>query len=256
MPSIAVIGGSGLAHNLLEVEKEVKVHTPFGSPSDLVMLGKISGIEVAFLPRHGRSHSIQPGRINFRANIWALKELGVSRILSCSAVGSLQDNVKPGDFVFPDQFIDLTKVRPSTFYEGSRICHVSVADPFCPELRSSLFQKSQKPFHREGTYICIEGPRFSTRAESRLFRSWGCSVIGMTLVPECILAREAEICYSPISMVTDYDTFKGNAVSIDEVLKTMKGNEQRIKSLLADVIPAISEERKCPCKSALKEALL
>jgi 5'-methylthioadenosine phosphorylase len=258
---IGIIGGTGVAPTeLLEDKREVKMHTPYGPPSDFITLGVMGGRKIAFLPRHGKGHTIQPGRINFRANIFALKELGVKRILAPSAVGSLQEGIRPGEFVFVNQFIDRTRGRASTFYDGSRVCHISVADPFCSELLPVLVKTAKDlnlPFHSKGTYVCIEGPRFSTRAESRLFRSWGCHVIGMTLVPECVLAREAEICYSSITMVTDYDTFReGQEVNVEEVLKTAQENEKNVKKLIAESISRVPEERSCSCKEALKDAII
>ena len=257
---IGIIGGSGTAPlEELEGKEEVKVHTPYGRTSDLITLGMLAGRAVAILPRHGRGHSIQPSHVNSRANIWALKELGVTRILASSAVGSLQDGLEPGTFVFVDQFIDRTRGREQSFYTGNKVCHISVAEPFCRELRGLLEEVARGEnlaFRGEGTYVCVEGPRFSTRAESRLFRQWGGDVIGMTLVPEVVLAREAEICYSSIGMVTDYDTFKEQAVSIEGVLETMKMNEEKVKKLLINVIQKIPKERGCECGNALKGALL
>ena len=212
------------------------------------------------MPRHARGHKIPPHKINYRANISALKELGVKRILAPQAVGSMQEKYKPGDLVIPDQFIDRTHTRENTFFDGPQVAHVSTADPFCSELRDLLIKtgKSLKfKIHSGGTYICIQGPRFSTRAESNLFRKGGVSVIGMTLVPECVLAREAEICYSSISMVTDYDCWKkGHTVSTAEIIRTVKANEDKVKKMLQTVLSKISEKRTCACKDALKGALV
>lgn len=259
-PEIGIIGGTGsVPMEMLEDREEVKIHTPYGSPSDHITLGTLHGRRIAVLSRHGKGHSIQPSNINARANIWALKDLGVTHVLSTSTVGSLQDEKKPGEFVFVDQFIDRTHKRASTFYDGSMVSHISVAEPFCPTLRGLYQQKATElelPFHGTGTYICIEGPRFSTRAESRMFRSWGGDVIGMTLVPECVLAREAELCYATIAMVTDYDTFKEQPVTIEEVFNTMKENEEHVRELLTKVVAAVPQERTCECKDALKNALL
>ena len=215
--------------------------------------------KVAILPRHGRKHTIAPHLINYRANIHALKQLGVKRIISPCAVGSLRDDIKPGEFVFIDQFIDRTNGRDSSFYGQGKVCHISVADPVCPELRKLFVESAKKlglGFRETGTYVCINGPRFSTRAESRLYRSWGGHVIGMTLVPECVLAREAEICYVGIATVTDYDTFREEPVSIESVLETMKDNLEKVKRLIADVVPRIPEERNCSCKDALQGAFV
>jgi len=257
---IGIIGGTGVYDpRFLEETREVRVDTPFGPPSDAITLGVYKGRNVAILPRHGKKHTIPPHRINYRANIFALKKIGVEQIISPCAVGSLQDYIKPGEFVLVDQFIDRTHGRESSFYDESRVCHISVADPVCPDL-TTLARVSAKKlglrFNPYGTYVCIQGPRFSTRAESRMFRGMGAHVIGMTLVPECVLAREAEICYLSIATVTDYDTFKEQSVSIEQVVKTMKENEDKLKALLTDIIPKIPKVRNCPCKDALRDALL
>lgn len=257
---IGIIGGTGIYDpEIFEQPKDVKIYTPYGKPSSLITIGKIDDKKVAFIPRHGRNHQIPPHKINFRANIWALKELGVKRIISPSAVGSLKKDYKPTEFVVIDQFIDRTKNRIDTFYEGGQVCHISTADPFCPNLRS-IFLKSAKnlglPHHDKGTYICIQGPRFSTRAESKLFRSWGAEVIGMTLYPECVLAKEAEICYISVSMITDYDVWAEKPVSANEIIKTMKKNVREFKKLVLKTIPEIPQKRNCSCKNALDEALL
>ena len=257
---VGIIGGTGVYDpEIFEDVKEVKVYTPYGETSDLISIGYLEGRKVAFLPRHGKMHTIPPHRINFRANIWALRELGVERIVAPAAVGSLREDYKPGDFVIVDQFIDRTKKRLDTFYEGGRICHISAADPFCPELRKIFYEGAVRlglRVHEKGTYVCIEGPRFSTRAESKLFRSWGADIIGMTLYPECILAREAQICYVSVSMVTDYDVWAEKPVSSREVVETMKRNIDNLKRLIREAIPKIPKERKCECGSALEDALL
>ncbi|MEM3130624.1 MAG: S-methyl-5'-thioadenosine phosphorylase, partial [Nitrososphaerota archaeon] len=217
------------------------------------------GIKIAFIPRHGEKHSIPPHSINYRANIWALKEIGVERILAPSAVGSLQENIKPGDFVIPDQFIDRTWGRAGTFYDGGQVCHISMADPFCPELANIIYDTALNlglRIHKNGTYVCIQGPRFSTRAESKLFRSWGAHIIGMTLIPEVNLAREVRMCYSTIAMVTDYDVWAEKPVSAEEVVKTMNENVEKVKKLLANLIPKIPIERRCNCSKYLDEAVL
>ena len=241
--------------------KEIKVKTPFGSPSSSICLGIFSGKTIAFLSRHGKNHSIPPHKVNSRANIWALKSMGIERIVGVSAVGSLQKNFKPGDIVICDQFIDFTKKRDYTFYDGSTslttgTVHVSLADPFCPELRS-IFYKTAKALkisvHEQGTYWCIEGPRFSTRAESRFFRNFA-DVIGMTLVPEVSLAREMEICYVTLAMSTDYDVWQKHPVDIEEIIKNMGQNADKIKNLLARAIPKIINQRNCLCKEALKNS--
>jgi len=257
---IAVIGGTGVYDpEILEERSEVKVHTPYGAPSDLIILGTFGGREVAFIPRHRRGHQIPPHMINSRANIWALKELGVERIVASSAVGSLRADYRPGDFVIIDQFIDRTKARPDTFYEGGKVCHVSAADPICPQLHDFFAEFSAKlgmRVHPTGTYVCIEGPRFSTRAESKLFQSWGADVIGMTLYPECVLAREAEMCYVTIAMITDYDVWAEKPVSAQDIVETMTRNAANFKRLVMEAIPNIPKERACRCGEALRDATL
>jgi 5'-methylthioadenosine phosphorylase len=259
---IGIIGGTGVYDpGLFSSKREIKVHTPYGEPSDLVTVGEYAGAKVAFIPRHGKGHRIPPHSINSRANIWALKQLGVKRIIAPSAVGSLQDDYKPGDIATPDQFIDFTKKRQYTFYDGGQVCHVSVADPFCPELRSIAIDRIKKlkfSMHDRATYVCIEGPRFSTRAESKFFRDvMKADVIGMTLVPEVSLAREAEICYTSIATVTDYDVWADKPVSSSEIIETLAKNVEKTKKLIADLVPAIPVERKkCACGSALEGALL
>lgn len=257
---IAVIGGTGVYDpEIVENAREVKVYTPFGAPSDLVTLGTYEGRKVAFIPRHGKGHQIPPHRINYRANIWALKELGVRQIVASSAVGSLREDYVPGDFVITDQFIDRTKGRPDTFYEGGRLCHISSADPICPRLHDFFVGHARKlglRFHPTGTYVCVQGPRFSTRAESKLFRQWGADLVGMTLYPECVLAREAEICYVSVAMVTDYDVWAEKPVSTQEILETMHENSANFKRLIMEALPGIPEKRTCGCGEALKTALL
>jgi len=257
---IAVIGGTGVYDpEILGERREVKIYTPCGAPSDVITLGTYKGRSVAFVPRHGRGHQIPPFRINNRANIWALKQLGVRQIVASSAVGSLRDDYKPGDFVITDQFIDRTKNRPDTFYEGGKICHISLADPICPQLHDYFVDQAEKmgfTVHPKGTYVCIEGPRFSTRAESRLFRQWGCDIIGMTLYPEVVLAREMEMCYVSIGMVTDYDVWAEKPVSSDEVVETMRENSAKFKKLITRALPGMPRDRTCGCGEALKYALL
>jgi len=257
---IGIIGGSGLYDpGLFKEAKTIKIYTPYGPPSDEITVGEFKGRKVAFLPRHGKGHVIPPHMINYRANIWAFKALGVERIIAVSAVGSLREDYKPGDFVIPDQFIDFTKNRIYTFFDGRLVAHVSMADPFCPELREVAIATAKDlgiPVHEKGTYVCIEGPRFSTRAESRLYKSWGADIIGMTLVPEVNLAREAQICYVTIAMITDYDVWAEKPVTAEEVVRVMRENVEKAKKLLYELIPRIPKERKCPCKDALKEALV
>jgi 5'-methylthioadenosine phosphorylase len=254
---IGIIGGSGIYDpDLFENVEKVRLRTPYGSPSAPLEVGDYKGVKVAFMPRHGHGHTIPPHMLNFRANIWAMKELGVERIISPCAVGSLQENLKPKDFVVVDQFIDFTKNRHYTFFDGGRTYHVSMADPFCETLRKVVINEGKSigvPIHEKGTYICIEGPRFSTRAESKMFRNHA-DVIGMTAVPEASLAREAEICYVSIAMITDYDVWAEKPVNTQEILETLSTNMENIKKLLTAAIPKIPEKRDCECKEALKFA--
>lgn len=234
----------------------VKVATPYGPPSGEIEVGDIGKLKVAFLRRHGKGHVIPPHKVNSRANIWALKHIGVERIVSVSAVGSLKKDYRPGELVVVDQYIDFTKKRDYTFYDGGRVVHISTADPFCPELSSLFFREARSlniPIRKNGTYICIEGPRFSTRAESRMFRNFA-DVIGMTLVPEVQLAREQEMCFVTLAMVTDYDVWAEKPVNMEEVIATMNRNIGNVKKLIGAAIPKIPKERKCPCKDALKGA--
>lgn len=257
MAEIGIVGGTGVYDpQLLKNVKKVRLATPFGPPSDQITIGTIAGRRVAFLNRHGPGHSIPPHLVNSRANIWALKKIGVTRILSPGAVGSLKEGYEPGDIVIADQFIDFTKKREYSFYEGGRVMHVSLADPMCEELRQTLIDSGRMldiNVKERGTYVCIEGPRFSTRAESRMFRKFG-DIIGMTLVPECQLAREAELCFAAINTVTDYDVWAEKPVSIEEIIATMKENVHKVRSLLLDAIPKIPATRECACKEALKDA--
>lgn len=257
---IGIIGGTGIYEpGIIEDTREVNIYTPFGRTSSLITVGYFKGRKIAFIPRHGHGHRIPPHKIPFRANIFAFKELGVKRIISPSAVGSLREDYKPSEFVIVDQFIDRTKWRNDTFYEEGRVCHVSAADPFCSELRGVFFKAAGEmgiPTHKGGTYVCIQGPRFSTRAESKLFRSWGIDVIGMTLYPEVVLAREAEICYISISMITDYDVWAERPVSTKEIMNTMSKNGENFKKLIMNTIPKIPEKRSCMCKYSLMDALV
>jgi 5'-methylthioadenosine phosphorylase len=257
---IGIIGGTGVydQENFEDI-KEVKVYTPFGETSDLISVGNYKGVKVAFIPRHGRNHTIPPHRVNYRANVWALKQLGVKKIVASSAVGSLREDYEPGNLVIPDQLIDRTKKRLDTFYEGGQICHISSAEPFCQKLRLFFIDLAKKlglNAKESGTYVCIEGPRFSTRAESRLFRMWKADIIGMTIYPECILAKEVELCYVPISMVTDYDVWAEKPVSTKEVVNTMKKNDENFKKLIFEAIPKLPIHVDCDCGCALKDALI
>jgi 5'-methylthioadenosine phosphorylase len=257
---IGIIGGTGVYDpTIFEKIKEVKVATPYGSPSPFVSVGEYKDRRLAFIPRHGRDHSIPPHKINYRANIFALKQLGVSRVLSISSVGSLQEKLEPGFFVFPDQFIDRTKNRQDTFFDGAQVAHVSSADPFCPEIRKILISAADEHSMRSvshSTYVCIEGPRFSSRAESKLFRQWGADIVGMTLYPEVILAREAELCYACLAMVTDYDVWADKPVTADDVTKVMRKNVENAKKLILDCVSALPDERGCQCGRALDGAML
>jgi 5'-methylthioadenosine phosphorylase len=257
---IGVIGGTGLYDpNLLKNVEELSVETPYGLPSDTITVGNLAGKCVAFLPRHGKKHTIRPTDINVRANIFALKKLGVKRIIAPSTVGSLREEYHPGDIVFVDQFIDRTTRREQSFYTQDKVCHISVAEPMCPELRQELLSVAKKmkiSMHNAGTYICVEGPRFSSKAESKMYRQWGADVIGMTLVPECILAREAEICYASVSTVTDYDVWKDHPVCVDDIIKTMKNNIEIVKRIIVETVSNLPVTCNCNCENALKGALI
>lgn len=259
---IGIIGGSGLydIEGLRRV-KEVSVKTPFGAPSDTVVLGELDGTRIAFLSRHGRGHRINPSEINYRANIFALKSLGVRRIISVSAVGSMKESIKPGDVVLPDQFIDLTKRRVSTFFEGGIVAHVAFGDPVCPSLGAVLLDATRAvgaTVHQGGVYLCIEGPQFSTKGESRLYRQWGVSVIGMTNLPEAKLAREAELCYATVALATDYDCWHETeeAVTVESILATLRQNVSLAKRLLRTAIPMVANGKACICQRALQNAVI
>jgi len=255
---IGIFGGTGIYDSgLLKEAKEVTVETPFGKTSDAITVGLFKGRKIAFMPRHGKKHTIPPHLINYRANIWAFKELEVKRIIAPSAVGSLKEELAPGQFVLPSQFVDFTKSRKLSFSKEGRVIHISVADPFCPELHAAILAaaKTQNiPVHKDCTYVCIEGPRFSTKAESRFFRSTGADIIGMTLVPECQLAREAQICYASISTVTDYDVWAEKPVTAKEVMETLSKNVENTKKLLTSIPDEIPQARNCSCAKALEEA--
>ena len=255
---IGIFGGTGIYDSgLLKDSKEITIDTPYGKTSDSITVGEFNGRKVAFMPRHGKKHTIPPHLINFRANIWAFKELGVKRIIAPSAVGSLKEDFQPGHFALPSQFIDFTKSRKGTFSENGRVIHISVADPFCPELQNVVLDavKDQEiEIHKDCTYVCIEGPRFSTKAESKFFRTTGADIIGMTLVPECQLAREAQICYVSISTITDYDVWAEKPVTAKEVMETLAKNVEMTKKILTIVINKIPEQKSCSCERALEEA--
>jgi 5'-methylthioadenosine phosphorylase len=258
---IAVVGGSGLyeIEGLTEIE-EVNPYTPYGKPSHAITIGKLEGTNIAFLPRHGRGHTITPSEVPYRANIYALKSLGVERIIAVNAVGSFKKELKPGDLVIPDQLIDRTRHRPDTFFGEGIVVHIAFADPFCPDLSRILYEAARKTevkTHFGGTYVAMEGPAFSTRAESRLYRSWGADIIGMTGIPEAKLAREAEICYGMIAGVTDYDSWqdKSQRLVVGEILKTLQQNIEAIKEIIKLTVAQVKEERDCECASALSIAI-
>ena len=255
---IGIFGGTGIYDSgLLEEAKEFEMDTPYGKPSDKITVGYFNGIKIAFLPRHGKKHSIPPHMINYKANIWAFKELGVTRIIAPSAVGSLREELEPGHFALPTQFLDFTKSRESSFSEKGRVIHISVAEPFCPEIQTAILEQVEKlefKTHRDCTYVCIEGPRFSTKAESKFYRTTGAEIIGMTLVPECQLAREAQMCYASISTITDYDVWAEKSVTAKEVLETLSKNVEKTKQLLTELIDTIPKTRNCSCAKALEEA--
>lgn len=261
---IGIIGGSGLYDpKIFTDQKEIKIYTPYGNPSDSIIIGTVEGKRVAFLPRHGRGHKIPPHKINYRANLWAFKELGVKWVISVSAVGSLRLDYKPGDFVVPDQFIDMTKGRQYSFFDGPVVAHVSMADPFCNALRKVIIETAKDlgiTVHPTGTYICIEGPRFSTRAESRIWREvFKADIIGMTLVPEINLACELQMCYATIGTITDYDVFAEIPVTAEEVTRVLNENAEKSRKLLYEVIKRLPEkpdERECSCCNSLKTALI
>jgi len=255
---IAIIGGTGVYDpEAFEDAKEVQIETPFGKPSDSIVVGNFAEKKVAFLPRHGRGHIYSPTHVPYRANIFALKKLGVKRIIGVAAVGSLKEEIKPLDIVIPNQIYDRTKFRISTFFEDV-VVHVGVADPFCPQLSkiaADVIKELGYDFHFGGTYVCIEGPQFSTKAESETYRKLGFDIIGMTVIPEAKLAREAEICYTTIATVTDYDVWRGEPVDVAMVIENAKKNEEKVRKILREFIPRIPEERECECKDALKYAI-
>lgn len=257
---IGIFGGSGL-YQLLDDVEEHRIHTPYGAPSDKVAIGEFGGRRVAFLPRHGVGHRLPPHSINYRANLWAMKSLGVKHILGPSAAGSLQPHVKPGDFVICDQFVDRTSGRRDTFYDGPMTVHISGGEPYCPQLRQVAVKMATElgiRVHPQGTAVVIQGPRFSTRAESRWFSNQGWEVITMTQYPEVVLARELEICFVNISLITDYDVgLEGSdiqPVTADEVVRVFAENNRRVKELLFKMIPEIPVEQDELCSTALKHA--
>ena len=259
---IGIIGGSGLYQmDGLKNIRAVALKTPVGKPSDRYIKGNLGGTEVVFLPRHGKGHRWLPTEVNFRANLFGMKKLGVERIISVSAVGSLQQEIAPGDLVVPDQFIDRTSKRPSTFFGQGIVAHVSFADPFCKELSTHLVNAAREEgarVHAGGTYLCMEGPQFSTRAESKLYRVWGADVIGMTNLQEAKLAREAEICFGTLALATDYDCWHESHedVSVDAILAIIRQNVATAKTIIKNAVGKIKAERNCSCSSAMQYAII
>lgn len=259
---IGIIGGSGLYSmpGLTEVQ-EVAQETPFGAPSDVYVLGTLKGRRVAFLARHGRGHRILPSELNFRANIYGFKQLGVERILSVSAVGSLKEEHTPGEFLVVDQFVDRTRHRVDTFFGDGVVAHVAFADPVCPhlaEIVTGACKKADVIAKRGGTYVCMEGPQFSTKAESNLYRSWGMDVIGMTNLQEAKLAREAELCYVTVAMVTDYDCWHPHhdSVTVEQIVAVLLKNAENACNVVREAVAAMPKDRSCKCGSALAHAIL
>lgn len=262
MSLIGIMGGSGLySMKDFHLKKKISMTTPFGRPSDAFMMGDLAGVPVVFLPRHGSGHRISPSEINFRANIWGFKKLGVTSLFSVSAVGSLKEEIKPGDMVVIDQFFDRTVSRVSTFFEKGIVAHISFADPVCETLRKGLIAACRKigaRVHEKGTYVCMEGPQFSTRAESRWYRSLSADVIGMTNLTEAKLAREAEICYATLALATDYDCWHESSapVTTAEVLRVLQENVAKAQRILKEVAGAYAAAPDCPCRRALAHAIL
>lgn len=261
-PVIGIIGGTGL-YNIegIKIIDEVEVETPFGRPSDKYIVGLLNGVKVIFLSRHGRAHIFNPSELPYRANIYGFKKLGVKRCISVSAVGSMKEEIRPGDIVIVSQFIDRTYKRVKTFYDNGIAVHVTMAEPLCPEIHSCLVNTGRKlglPLHQSGTYLCIEGPQFSTRAESELYRKWGIDVIGMTNVTEAKLAREAEICYATIALSTDYDCWHQSEeeVSVNLVVENLNKSLERAKKLIKSVITQIGNPQNCKCSYALDGAII
>ncbi|MEO6260803.1 MAG: S-methyl-5'-thioadenosine phosphorylase [Thermoanaerobaculia bacterium] len=260
---VGIIGGSGLYEMQgLRVLYERSVETPFGDPSDPYVIGEVDGIQVAFLSRHGRGHRRLPGELNYRANIFGFKVLGVHTILSASAVGSMKEAYAPTDILFPDQFIDRTRLRADTFFGNGIVGHITFADPICAAvsfLMSAVAREAGARVHEGGTYVCIEGPQFSTRAESKLYRSWGVDVIGMTNLQEAKLSREAEICYSPMALITDYDCWHESeqAVSVEQIMGYLRANAEMAQTILRAAIPGVAARtRDCGCHNALQYAIV
>ena len=259
---IAVIGGSGIYRiEGVKIVEELDVPTPFGPPSDRITICEMAGVEVAFLPRHGKGHRLLPTEVPSRANIWALKSLGVEQIVAVSAVGSLAEDYRPGEFVVCDQLIDRTRSRPNSYFGEGVVGHLGFADPYCPQMRETLIQTMKRQslsFHSSGTLVCMEGPLFSTRAESDLYRSWNAHLIGMTALPEAKLAREAEMCFTLIAAITDYDCWREaeEDVTLDMVLAVMKKNNKTIKGMIPALAAELKKHQDCPCRHAAESAIV
>ncbi|MFQ5668036.1 MAG: S-methyl-5'-thioadenosine phosphorylase [Candidatus Binatia bacterium] len=262
MRTVGVIGGSGLYEMAgLERPERVRLTTPFGVPSDEFLCGTLAGVRMLFLPRHGRGHRILPSEVNFRANVYGMKTLGAEWLIGVASVGSLREEIVPGHLVVPDQLIDRTSKRPSTFFGNGVVAHVAFADPFCPRLSALLVEAAQRlgvPVHARGTYVCMEGPQFSTRAESVLYRQWGADVIGMTNLQEAKLAREAEICFATLALATDYDCWHETQadVVISDVLRTLNENVAAAQQVIAAALPQLQSPRTCACARALEHAII
>jgi 5'-methylthioadenosine phosphorylase len=264
LADIGVFGGSGF-YSLLEGEtQQVSIQTPYGAPSDTLTVGRIGDARVAFLPRHGAQHRLPPHKINYRANLWAMASVGVKRVIAPNAAGSLQPHIAPGDFVICDQIVDRTSGREQTFFDGPRVVHITFADPYCPELRALAVEATREmgiTVHERGTVVVIQGPRFSTKAESRWYGAQGWEVINMTQYPEAVLARELEMCFVNISLITDYDAgLEGQphieSVTVDEVIRVMQANNDRVREAIKLLVPRIALDRSCPCSEALKYAVV
>ena len=262
MHTVGVIGGSGLYHLAgLEDLDPVRLTTPFGAPSDEFLCGTLAGTRLIFLPRHGRGHRVLPTEVNYRANIFGMRRLGAEWIIAVGAVGSLREEIRPGHLVVPDQLIDRTCQRPSTFFGNGIVAHVAFADPFCPVLGQALIDAAQRvgaPVHRRGTYVCMEGPQFSTRAESQLYRQWGADIIGMTNLQEAKLAREAEICFATLALATDYDCWHETEadVVIGDILRILNENVATAQRVIAAAVPQLRSPRSCACATALEHAII
>jgi 5'-methylthioadenosine phosphorylase len=259
---LAVIGGTGLydIEGLADI-REVRTETPFGKPSDAIIVGKLGGVGAAFLPRHGKNHTINPTSVPSRANIYALKALGVEFIIASNSCGSFKEELKPGHLLVPDQVIDRTRQRSSTFFDGGIVAHIPFADPFCPVLSEIVYKAAKEAgaaVHKGGTFLAMEGPAFSTRAESKLYKSWGADVIGMTVLPEAKLAREAEICYASIACITDFDSWheSNEAVSVGAILTTMHRNIDLAKKTIRLAAGRLPQQRQCPCADSIGPALV